>query len=106
MIDIQNEHLITRREAAKLLTPRGHRPMHPGSLYRWMLKGKRGVVLESTVVGTQRMTRIDAIQRFSDLLSIRSGGQPTHAQERARKIRQAGYRHQTALAELSAMGLV
>ena len=106
MIDLANEQLLTRAEAVKMLTPLGHKALHPASLYRWMLKGKRGVVLESTVVGTQRMTSVEAIQRFSDLLNIALGGQPTHAQAHARQVRKESFRHKVAMAELEAMGVV
>jgi len=69
-IDVTTEHLISLREAARLLPRRrkGKRP-HVSCLYRWTTSGCRGVVLESVSVGGTRCTSREALARFIDRLS-------------------------------------
>lgn len=69
-IDISTEAVITLTDAAKALPVRrqGHRP-GVATLYRWSLKGCKGIVLETIQVGGTRCTSREALQRFFERLS-------------------------------------
>ncbi len=70
MIDIQTEQLLTPTKASELCPEcrRGARP-NIATIYRWMVKGVRGIKLESLVVGATRCTSVEALQRFFDALT-------------------------------------
>ena len=65
MIDIHGETLVTLTQASGLLPARPHL----ATIYRWMLRGVRGVTLETCMIGGKRYTSHEALQRFSDSLS-------------------------------------
>jgi len=69
-IDFETERCIPIGEAPK------HIPGRPSlaSVYRWMTNGVRGARLETIVVGGQRFTSIEAIQRFIERTTANSPG--------------------------------
>ena len=70
MIDISAEDLIPIRDVPKLLPPRPNgKRVHISAVYRWILRGVRGVCLESIRVGGTSYTSVEALQRFADRLS-------------------------------------
>ena len=73
-IDISSETLITRSQAAARL-PRNEngRKIHTSTIGRWMLKGVRGTVLEGVKVGGRTYTSVEALRRFSDVLTAPQG---------------------------------
>ena len=61
---IDRERLISMAEAGKYLAQRtGHRP-YLCTLYRWALRGVKGRRIETVLVGRQRYTSVEAINRF------------------------------------------
>lgn len=70
VIDLASEHLIRISEVPRHLPvrPNGKR-LHISACYRWILKGTRGVVLESIRIGGTTYTSIEAVQRFGDRLT-------------------------------------
>jgi hypothetical protein len=76
--DIGAEAPITLRQAARLLPRRrAGRPAHVSTLYRWALRGLRGVTLETIQIGGTLCTSREALQRFFARLSR---AQPAPAQ--------------------------
>lgn len=71
--DCSQEELISLAEAAKMLPRRrmGKRP-HVATLYRWSVRGVRGVRLETCQVGSTRCTSRQALTRFIQRLSQQS----------------------------------
>lgn len=70
MIDLSTEHLISIRDVPRHLPPRPTgRLVHISAVYRWILRGVRGVRLESIKVGGTAYTSQEALQRFGDRLS-------------------------------------
>jgi hypothetical protein len=70
VIEIQDEHLMTLAQAAKLRpSGRNGRPTHVSTVYRWIATGVRGVRLESIRIGGTLYTSREAIQRFADRLT-------------------------------------
>ena len=70
MIDLQNEHVLPLRVAAKRLPrQRAGRKVHVSTLYRWAHDGLRGVRLETIYVGGTVCTSLEALQRFFDRLT-------------------------------------
>jgi hypothetical protein len=69
-INLTVEHVMTLRDAARLLPARrrGKKP-HVSCLHRWATAGLRGVVLESVSIGATRCTSVEAMQRFFARLS-------------------------------------
>ena len=69
-MNIYEEHLLSFREAARLL-PSSHsnKTVHISTLHRWSTHGIRGVRLETIKVGGARKTSREAIQRFVEALS-------------------------------------
>lgn len=80
MIDPRKETLIGIADA------RSQFPQQPSTatLWRWVLKGARGAVLESIHVGGRRFTSIEACERFVEASSNREERptQRTKRQER------------------------
>lgn len=70
MIDTASETLIPLREVPRLLPYRANgKTLHISAVYRWTLRGIRGVRLETVKVGGTTYTSREAIQRFSERLS-------------------------------------
>jgi hypothetical protein len=61
---IDRERLVTMVAACGYLHERIGRRLHVGTLYRWALRGSKGRRLETVLVGRQRYTSIEAINRF------------------------------------------
>jgi len=72
-IDVQEEQVVSLREACGLL-PRRRAGKKPAieTLYRWSLRGCRGIKLETVQVGATRCTSVEALQRFFDALTAAS----------------------------------
>lgn len=62
MIDVKTETLIGLEQARREFP--GKEKVSLAALHRWRLKGVRGVVLETLVVGGARYTSLEAIDRF------------------------------------------
>jgi hypothetical protein len=84
MIDPQTEHLVTLTEATKI------EPSRPdlSTVWRWRLRGIRGVQLETTMRGGKRYTSVEALQRFHERVTAAADGtavrtQTPHQRERA-----------------------
>jgi len=79
-IDSLSEELVSLTEAARILPKRrrGKRP-HTATLYRWTVRGCRGVILESMQCGGTRCTSRQALQRFFDALTALAAGDPAAA---------------------------
>jgi len=60
-IEMADEVLISFHDATRAFPGRAIRK---GTLYRWWRKGVRGVRLETILVGGQRYTSREAIERF------------------------------------------
>lgn len=102
MIDVSREHLIPLRAVPCHLPSRPNgRQLHVSACYRWVLKGLRGVVLESIRIGGATYTSIEALQRFGDALSrpgVAHQAAPAHGTlTRQRQVERA---HDEALREL------
>lgn len=61
MIDVENESLVTIREATRFPEfRRNGRPVHISTVWRWIASGK----LESVIVGGLRMTSRESCRRM------------------------------------------
>jgi hypothetical protein len=71
MIDTTAEKMIRVGEAAN------HIPGHPhvATVWRWALRGVRGVKLETVLVGAQRFTSHEAIERFIVATTAKANGE-------------------------------
>ncbi len=70
MIDLATENLIPLREVPRHLPPRPNgKRLHISAVYRWTLRGIKGVVLESIRIGGTTYTSQEAIQRSSERLT-------------------------------------
>lgn len=70
MIDLSRETLIPIGKAPSLIAGRPHL----STVWRWLGRGCRGVVLESAKVGVKTFTSVEAVQRFSNALTSASTG--------------------------------
>src|SRR5262245_48964611 len=89
MIDPLSEQIISLTDVAQILPQRrsGKRP-HVSCIYRWTVRGCRGVTLESIQVGGTRCTTREAVGRFIERLSresIPSASTTTRAIARRRR---------------------
>ena len=65
MIDVTTENLITLSKAARDLPSRnGKRGINNSTVWRWTVRGIRGVKLETVLVGGTRFTSQQALNRF------------------------------------------
>ena len=76
MVAILNEKLFPLRSAVNLV-PSGQagKKLSIGTLFRWAMRGVRGVKLETVLIGNSRLTSREAIERFSTTLSARPDDQ-------------------------------
>ena len=79
-IDLRTETVLSLTDAADFLPRRrrGKRP-HFSTLYRWALKGFRGVRLETIRIGGTLCTSKEALQRFADHLVLIGAAEPTRS---------------------------
>lgn len=78
MIDVQTETILTAKQACAAFPKHVSLP----TLWRWMLKGTRGVVLESIRIGGRRYTSAEACSRF-----IQASAEDTPSPERKKQQR-------------------
>ena len=92
MIDVQTETIIPLNESPR------HLPGNPhvGTIYRWTLKGVRGVKLETILRGGRRFTSIESLTRFIERTTAAGDG----AREGARTPRRRMAAIERAEAEL------
>ena len=64
MIDTQNETLLSLSQAAREIPSRTGRGVSVSTVWRWTLRGCKGVRLESIVCGAIRYTSREALHRF------------------------------------------
>ena len=70
LIEIENEKLLSLREAAKRIpSTRSGRAIHVATVYRWINRGVDGVKLEAVRVGGGLFTSVESLQRFADRCS-------------------------------------
>ena len=70
MIDPTTETLLTIKQVARLFPGRSGKGMSVASVWRWMSgRGRRGVVLESIVVGGSRYISKEAACRFTQQIN-------------------------------------
>jgi len=70
MIDVSRETLVLIRDVPRLLPPRpSGKRLHVSAVYRWLLTGVQGVVLDSIKVGGSTYTSVEALQRFAEAQS-------------------------------------
>ena len=86
MID-QTEKRVTFSQATRYVPGEPH----VSQIYRWALRGLRGVKLEWIQVGGKRFTSVEAIERFIAGLTRAAGGEVATPQpRRQRQIEQEG----------------
>lgn len=87
MIDTATENLVALRDVPRCLPPRPNgKRLHISAVYRWTLRGLKGVRLEAVKIGGTTYTSQEAIQRFSERLSGTEPAQPlVHPASRARQ---------------------
>ena len=87
-IDIRAEHVITLREACELIPRRrAGKKAAIETLYRWTVRGCRGVRLETIQIGGTRGTSREALQRFFDALTAASPGYSPATSAEPQKVR-------------------
>jgi hypothetical protein len=60
VIDIATEQLQLLSKAPAHIPGRPH----PSTIFRWCMRGSKGIKLETVVVGGRRFTSLEAIERF------------------------------------------
>ena len=68
MINSQSEQLLTLAAAAREVPGRSGRGVSVSTVWRWTLRGVRGVKLETLMVGGIRHTSREALQRLGGTL--------------------------------------
>jgi hypothetical protein len=70
MINSAEENLIAIRDVPRRLPPRPNgKLLHISAVYRWTLRGLKGVRLETVRIGGTTYTSREALQRFSERLT-------------------------------------
>lgn len=93
---LDGEQLISLREVPSLVPPRRGKRLHISTVYRWVLKGVRGKILDSALLGGVRYTSLEALQRFmgtspTELLEARRSAS---IRDRLQQLGLAGQRNQ------------
>jgi Protein of unknown function (DUF1580) len=93
MIDVQNEQVLSLTAAAREVPNRDSgRGVNVSTIWRWALKGSRGVRLETAMIGGIRMTSREALVRFYERTTAVANGDSSPAaasKQRQRQIEQA-----------------
>ena len=90
-INIHAEQLLTVSQAARSLPHlRGEKPVHSGTIARWIHRGVRGVRLEAVKLGRTLVTSREALQRFAERDSPKLSPAPTGDKRIERKLDEAG----------------
>ncbi len=113
MIPLATEAVITLSQARRFLPRRSNgKPVAPSTLYRWSLKGVRGVRLETLKVGGMLCTSREALQRFCDRITDQDGSdihpmphRPSSVSQDTKDIRRRLEVIEKAEAELEAAGI-
>lgn len=87
MTGLRSEKLMTLRQAAAYFPGRSGDGVSEASTWRWVLKGLRGVKLESTKIAGTRYTSQEAIERFIAATSVDSGPQQEAPRTQRRRQR-------------------
>jgi len=69
LLDLPDQQPLTIRQAAALIGKMTGRTPYLNTVYRWCVKGTRGVKLQSFCVGRIRFVTVAALERFIDLCS-------------------------------------
>jgi hypothetical protein len=72
MIDINTETILSIADAARRLPGKPHL----STVWRWITSGTRYGKLESVVIGGQRFTSAEALQRFAEQSTRAATGRP------------------------------
>jgi hypothetical protein len=98
-----NDSLLSMKQAAKLVpSRRSGRPCSSATLWRWAMRGVRGIRLESLCVGGSLMTSAEALEDFfRRLAEARYGPEPSSQPT----IRERNRANDLAAMELKAMGV-
>ena len=80
MINLETETLLAPKQVCRLVPGRSGKGVSLATCWRWMLKGHRGVKLESLLVGGVRYTSVEAFKRF---LAQLNGGAKDHCERQA-----------------------
>lgn len=75
--DLREDQPLSLPDAAEFLGKLTGQKPHVSTLWRWCLKGCKGVKLESICIGGKRFVTATAIERFIDASSEARPGQPT-----------------------------
>jgi len=64
MIDVEHEKLMSLPDVAAMLPGRRRRKLALSTVWRWIKRGRKGVRLESIVIGARRYTSREAVLRW------------------------------------------
>jgi hypothetical protein len=101
MIDVEEENLLTIKEAAEHVSKLTGKPLRRSTIYGWATRGRMGVRLETVYLGAV-YTSVEAIQRFSEASAAAAVAK--HEEGRFHPEPSAA-RHEAAMAELEAKGV-
>lgn len=105
MIDANSEQLVPLAEVPSLLPPsRSGRPVHLSAVYRWAMKGLKGIRLETLQCAGRRVTSREALSRFFAGLSEQAGLATENANCGPRSASARKRSHEKADANLQAAG--
>jgi hypothetical protein len=102
MIDTQSETLLTRAQGRREIPSRTGRTVSVSTVWRWAIRGCRGVKLETVVCGAIRYTSREAIHRFFAACTAAADGAPAPSHRNGRQRQKS---IEAAERELSEAGL-
>jgi len=88
MSTVDYSALIPIDELPKKLPRRNGKQVHRSTIYRWIDRGIKGVVLRSELIGGLRYTRIEWLQEFVEARNRRQSTAPTKEEEHKAHMRQ------------------
>jgi hypothetical protein len=83
MLDLSSETAIAVNKSPAHIPGRPH----VSTVWRWVLVGVRGIKLETFVVGCQRFTTKQAIERFIAATTARANGEPAPTRTPRQRVR-------------------
>ena len=90
MIDTRSEEIIPLRAVCQLFPGRKGKGVAVATVWRWVMQGRKGVRLESLIVGGVRYSSSQAVARFLDGLNALTPGGTHHPPDGERAAERAG----------------
>ena len=95
---LQSENVLTFSDLAKALPMVSGKRIHQSTIWRWALKGCRGVRLETMKLGARYLSSLEAVERYGKAVAAASAAHLTERQAQREQSARALFASATSVA--------